>query len=54
MGGRLVEWLELALQVDGGKLPVQNVKSLQASLDVMATGGVAGIAGLEARISVLV
>lgn len=54
MGGRLVEWLDLALQVDGGKLPMENVKSLQASLAVMARAGVAGIAGLEARISVLV
>ena len=52
MGVRLVEWLDLALQVDGRKLPTEIVKSLQASLSVMARAGVAGIALLEARISV--
>lgn len=54
IGGRLVEWLELALQAEGGKLSIQNVKGLQASLAVMARAGVAGIADLEVRMSVLV
>ncbi len=53
MGVRLVEWLDLALQVDGRKLSTEIVKSLVASLSIMARAGVTGIALLEARISLL-